>query len=55
MEFPSGKVYETKEDSEPIAEEIVKLIVSKNKSYLCAMDALEIARDKLLTTTYPKF
>lgn len=52
IESPSVKYYETKETSEPVAEEIVSVLINSKKSYLECLQALEIAKDKLLLT-YP--
>lgn len=52
MEYGYKKIYENLEITEPIAEEITKMLVSKKNSYLECFEALEIAKEKLLLN-YP--
>lgn len=52
MEYPNRKVYDNAEITEPIAEELVNLLINKKISYLDCFEVLEIAMDKI-KFTYP--
>lgn len=53
MEDPQLKIYTTKERSEPIADSILNLLIKEKLSYFESIEALKIAKDKLLFT-YPE-
>ncbi len=50
MEYPNNKYYEYREKTEPLAEDLMKVLIGSKKSYLECLEALEIAKDKLLLT-----
>lgn len=50
MEYPNRKVYEYEEKTEPVAEQILEVLLRNKISYLECQEALEIAMDKLMLT-----
>lgn len=50
MEYPSMKFYENKEKTEPVAEQILEVLLRNKISYIECQEALEIAMDKLMLT-----
>lgn len=50
IEGLGDKCYETQKTAEPVAEEIVSVLINSKKSYKECLQALEIAKDKLLLT-----
>lgn len=52
MDYPSRNFYEYREKTEPIAEQLLAVLLESGNRYLECLEALEIAKDKLLLT-YP--